>query len=381
MPENEQMNDLIESIKVLITKLDKPKPDVKGWLTIITSFLATVVIAGLTLFYSNAERKRAFQERQQSFLYNQMRDSFQVEIQKANLKVDELRALKDLIPSLASKDSGTRSIAIQLLKASAEQENAGSSKTDTQIDKKIESNTDTPATTSVIEKFYSVLAVAQSSSESDEIRQKALKETESILRSNSLSTNDKAKGLTILSSIATSPNTPKPIKESAENVITNIKSISVNELPKLLESETITRQINSVILHHTGTSFTTSNFKGASTIFAIAKFQTSQLNWNRLSWHYAIAPDGAIWLGMPLNETAIHAQSQNKTSVSILLIVDGDKQLPTEAQKATVSTILKLLFSKLHLRPENFHPHHFYNNRKSCPGSLLDSNYIVQLAH
>jgi hypothetical protein len=385
MAEPNKLDQLVTEIKELIKKLDKPKKDIQGWLTILTSFLASVVIAGLTLYYSNKESVRGAEERKQSFAYNQIRDSLEAVIRQANLRVYELQALKDLIPLLANKDSATRAIAIQLLKASSEEDRNANSSSNTNNNGLASEKRNSvvikrpSAKISIIDRFYSLLAIAQSSSEPNSKRQEALKEAEPILTSKKISEVDKRRGLTIVSEIAVSPFTPEPIKKTAEDIITNIREISLEELPGVLSSEKVTRPINNIILHHVGNPFTTAKFQGASTILNIAKFQTSQLNWNRISWHYAISPNGSIWLGMPLNEMAIHAKEQNKTSVAILLIMDGDKELPTPSQKATVSALIKLLFAKLNLEPRNFHSHRFYDQTRSCPGRLMTEEYISDL--
>lgn len=372
MENTHNTDELINQIKELVKKLDKPNKNLIGWFTLFSSFLASVVIAGLSLYFSNLQSER-------NYRYNLR----QVEIQKANLRVAELKALNDLIPSIASNDSNIRNVAFRLLEAANKKGNAvpadGTEPDDSQ--EGIVTGTAAVATeTSLIDEFYVLVKIAESSTETVEKRTDALIKIEKVITAENAPEDIREKGLNVVTGIAAAPSTPAAIRRTAGEIIANIKNVSLDELPQVLNKEKVSRSVSSIILHHVGTPFSTANYKGLKTIMAFANFQINNKGWREVSWHFAIAPDGSIWLGAPLNEAAIHTIGQNKTSISILLFMDGDKELPTGEQTATLTGLLPLLLTHLGLEKKDVHPHRFYGRGKSCPGGLVSDEYIAKLA-
>jgi hypothetical protein len=367
----ESDNELIEQLKELIKKLNSPKKDISAWLGLAISFLSTVVIAGLSLYFSNLESER-------SYTYNLR----QIEVQKANLKVEELKALNSLIPALSSKDTAVKNIAMQLLKATQTtppQQNAptnGAGNKTNIADKSPVLAESNEGETTVINEFYRLVSVVESHDQPVEARTAALVKIGKVALSPKTSASVREKAVMVTTSIATSATEPESIKSTANAILKNIKNVSASQLKDIINRETVTRAIDGIIIHHTGDPLSIAKYNGLAGILSIANFQINEFKWNKVSWHYLIAPDGSVWLGAPLNEQAIHTQNHNKTTVSVLLYMDGDKELPTDAQRSTLKQIVSLLSIKLKLGNDAVHTHHYFTNLKTCPGKLVTEEYI-----
>jgi hypothetical protein len=67
-----------------------------------------------------------------------------------------------------------------------------------------------------------------------------------------------------------------------------------------------------------------------------------------------------------------------------MLLLDGDKELPTEAQRASLVLVLRSLFSRLKIDPVGnspagigFHLHSDYDRFRGCPGQLLKKELVL----
>jgi len=134
-------------------------------------------------------------------------------------------------------------------------------------------------------------------------------------------------------------------------------------------------------LHHSGE--VTSDYRGTDTIIALTDYQLRKKKWSQLGWHYAIAPDGAIWLGVPLDQPAAQLVRGHKDkTVSVLLLMDGDKELPSANQPRALGRLLGALCKRSDITPEltfdSRHGfHHDYDPRTSCPGAQLTKDLVI----
>jgi hypothetical protein len=374
---------LIEQLKKLLEKLDVPKrKDTWDILSVLTAFLGTVVVSAVSLYLTQsfqrleAQRTRDFQA-QETARAAQFQQA-QIESQRAQIRVEELKAITALAPLLASSDTATRETGRQLLQAVRD-----TSTREVETVARDVSAPDTrhkPAPTpSLLDQFA---RIALSSTTSSHERVTATRRIGEIATAPSTAPTERERAANIAAQIVTSKETPPEVKQAASQVIAKIKRVSLVEVEQLISTQPIKRDITEVILHHTASP--ADKFEGTDSILSLAQFQLTGLRWSRVSWHYALAPDGSIWLGAPLDEKAIHASHHNDTSVSVLLIMDGDKELPTDAQRKSLTVVLRSLFTRLTIKdpansPEGrgFHFHRDYDERKSCPGSLLTKKAIL----
>lgn len=107
-----------------------------------------------------------------------------------------------------------------------------------------------------------------------------------------------------------------------------------------------------------------------------------QNGWADVPFHFAVAPDGAIWSGRPLQSIPASVQGHNVGTVAVDLILNGDTELPSPAQVASTRALLRALFERFGLTAEeNFAPgrgfHRDYPGaRKSCPGTLITKELV-----
>jgi len=107
----DSMSELAAEIRKLGERLDAPKR--KDWwerLPVLTGFISSVLIAVAGLYFTQAaQRTQAI--RQQEF------QQAQIEVQQAQMHIEELKALTSVAPLLASHDSAERAVGFAILDA------------------------------------------------------------------------------------------------------------------------------------------------------------------------------------------------------------------------------------------------------------------------
>jgi hypothetical protein len=150
-----------------------------------------------------------------------------------------------------------------------------------------------------------------------------------------------------------------------------------------LESQTITRKIDSLVLHHTYRP-TTKQYEGAKTIEAIRQYHLSK-GWRDIGYHVLVGPEGAIWPGRLLDWTGAHAVIDkpemvkffgspgylNKFSVGVCAIGDYDAEEPSTPLLSRLQEVLFQLAQRFRIPAERL----FFHRQvapKSCPGQNFD---------
>ena len=382
-PRPTEIPDLTEQIKNLIGKLDAPKrKSVWDIFPVLTTFMGTVVLAGISLYVTQSYQK---QEAQRTHDYQAAESArvaqfnqAQIETQRAQIRVEELKALTTLAPLLASHDPATRATARQLLQAvgataaanpaagtsatgSPGAGNPGTAKAGATDRSNLTSVTSDPAirtpSRSSGSLFDQFAAIALSSEASAQDRVAATRKIGDIATARTTSPAVRDRAANVAAQIASSADAPPEVKEAAAEVIAKIKRVTPDEVVQMIYTQPI---------------------------FGIAQFQVVDRGFGRVGWHYAIAGDGAIWLGAPLNEKAIHTPHHQETSVAVMLLMDGDKELPTDAQRSSLVVVLRALFGRFKLdasvnSPDSigFHFHNDYDRNKDCPGRLLTKEMVL----
>jgi hypothetical protein len=385
MSEPNGSSELVNLLSEISKKLDVPKKkDLWDKLPIITTFFGTAVIGGLTLVLTQSYQ-RLESNRQEKF------QEAQIAAQKSQIRIEELKAITSLSPLLASKDQSTREVGQQLLRAVSE-----SSLPD--IDPKLSqppSETATKASdgasdqshqadTSPKKKLFSLIdkfaQIALASSESTPRRVEATKEIGRIAGASTTSLEAKERAVIAAATIALSSGAPAEVRRTASEIIASIKSISPERFATVIAKDSVTRKISEIILHHTAEP-SIATYNGPESIYKMAESQMRIRKWSKISWHYAVSPDGTIWIGMPVNEPTSHASRRNPDSVSVLLVINGDKETPTEAQKRALGILLRDLLNKFQLSAtENFTDQkgfHRYYYDKTCPGNNITKELVL----
>jgi hypothetical protein len=385
MPEPNEQSEFISHLKELSKKLDVPrKKDLWDKLPIITTFLGTAVIGVLTLVLTQSYQ-RLESNRQEKF------QAAQIATQKSQIRIEELKAITSLAPLLASKDPSTRDIGKQLLRAVSESNLSDIDPVSSYLptDPVTKSLTGVPAhippkdSTSKARQFSLIDKFAQialASNESTSRRIEATKEIGKIADGLTTPREVKERAVNAVTTIALSSGTPEEVRRTASEIVASIKSVSPEQFATVIAKDQVTRNISEIILHHTAEP-SIATYKGPESIFKMAELQMKTRNWSKISWHYAVSPDGMIWMGMPVNEQTLHAAKRNFDSVSVLLVIDGDKETPTELQKRALGILLRDLLNKFQLSAEEnftdqkgFHRNYY---GKTCPGNNITKELVT----
>jgi N-acetylmuramoyl-L-alanine amidase len=159
----------------------------------------------------------------------------------------------------------------------------------------------------------------------------------------------------------------------AAAIVARVRPIASSDLAATITQDpTGTREIGIIVLHHSVLP-SASGYRKDS-IPGLARLQIGTQRQRALSWHYAVGPDGSVWTGMPLAEEAQHLVApNNETTVSVILILDGDREDMSRKQADALTHVLRALFTKLHLDfGASFRFHNEIEPERTCPGTRLD---------
>lgn len=391
MADSEEIRELTAELHKLVDKLGAPKR--KDWtehLTVVSSFFSTVVIALLGLYFTHQAQKTE-SERQGRF------QDAQVAMQREQIRADQLRAMTTLAPLLSSKDSAERAVGRMILEsmdatrqaASAPQPAAGTRPAApgdgagavtppgaAGSQPAVVRTAGAAGDASMLDAF---IRLAMDAQESENSRVAALRRIEQVATSQRVTPAVRQRALDAASTIAVTPGVPAEVRRTAEQVISGIQRVEPDRIAGVIAAAPLTRTVREIIIHHSA-PITTTTFRGSRTILSLAQFQLGEQHWQRVSWHYAIAPDGAVWLGMPLDEKATHVLGHQEQSVSVLLVMDGDHELPTPAQQRTFGIVMRSVQRRVGLSPGDpgaalLH-RYVPGTGKTCPGTLVTPELV-----
>ncbi len=129
-----------------------------------------------------------------------------------------------------------------------------------------------------------------------------------------------------------------------------------------------------LIVHHTATKRDGTTFK------AVDRYHKS-LGWGKIGYHYFIESDGTLHRGRKDNEVGAHTKqsSMNYKSLGICLAGNFDVELPSEAQVATLTKLLREKSREYNIDPSRILPHRHYATYKSCYGTKLRDGWAREL--
>lgn len=99
--------------------------------------------------------------------------------------------------------------------------------------------------------------------------------------------------------------------------------------------------------------------------------------WNDIGYHYVIDLDGNVEPGRPIEQAGAHCQGHNADSIGICYVGGCDKAMKpkdtrTEAQKASLITLLKFLVAKY--PGAKIYGHRDFSS-KACPSFDAKTEY------
>jgi len=231
-------------IRKLVDKLGPPKrKDLWDIISALTPFLATVVVTGLSLYFTQAfqrneaERTRAVQASESSRATRFT--EAQMESLRSQTRVEELKALTALAPVLASPDAATRHIGRQMLStiqgseeavttATAPPSSAALATDGTKPLSKAERSPGAPIVEqsrqlSIISGFA---RIALSAFETDEARIAATKKIGAIATATNSTPTQRRQAAGVAGQIAADPATPPSVRSVAKEVAASLRRLS-----------------------------------------------------------------------------------------------------------------------------------------------------------
>lgn len=380
-PENKD-ETLKQKLDKLYEKLsEKKKRD--GWdkIQIIGPTLATVLVAAVGVYFTTTYNEKNYGLQTRSYELQDEIQNKQLQIQQAQLQIAQLKAVTDLTQYLTNKDPNVRAYADSALKIFIEadrikryhkQENPHTIKNTPSI----------PNSRINHEDDLSSMLVRLSNSvriNSPQASETAMKKMVAVIADSTKPTKERKAYFNAVNRLK-DEDIPQGSKDIAINFIKKYKGFKTDEILNIISADTSKRLVSEIVLHHTATPSIASY--RSSTFDKFADFQLNQMGWSGPGSHFTIAPDGLTYYGRELSKVPASIPTHNVGTVSVQLILDGDKELPTQAQKIALIKILNALCTKYKLSmEENFAMgrgfHRDYINDKPCPGKLITKDLLL----
>ena len=390
---NSAKKEIPESLEIKLDKLynklsEKKKRD--GWeiFQIIGSTSATILIAGVGLYFTTTYNYENLAQQTKNQVAQQESQRLQLEIQRSQLqlqeaqyKIAELKAITDLTPFLANKDTLIRFYANRGLQLFVKSNRSPfPERTTSKLSSVQKTTMPVQHENNFVDMVDELTLIALSSpgNKGSNATEKIIK----IYRDENLSKVLRQKALRSVSKIAEAANAPFDSKRLAANFLNSIRSVPYDKIGSEIANDTCTRPVNEFVLHHTFIP-SIEGYKKDQTFKSISRFQLETLGWQTPGSQYTISPDGLIWPGTKLGVVPIGIPGHTKGTVSITLIMNGDIELPTDEQKKALVRVLEALSKKFNVQlKENFSNakglHSDYSKMKSCPGKLITHELVLQ---
>jgi N-acetylmuramoyl-L-alanine amidase len=372
MPDD--LSGLIAEIRKLVEKLDAPKnTDWSQKIAAMTPFLSTVLLAAVSLWLTWSNQQGQIRLAQESAKHDKA-------FHDAQIRIAELEAISKLVPTLSSKDPLVRKRGEELLQALQQSKVVSANEVEeTSPAMNRKGTTEVTDSRKSLGETYALIIANDNAVEAS--RLDAIAKITKEVGAPGTPVSERRRAEEVLAKVADSPTAPPAVRRAAQFAIADIRHVNSAKIAELVKNELVSRKIEEVILHHSGNPINIGAYKGYPTIFNIAKFQMEAQHWDRVGFHYAVAPDGTIWIGVPLDDIAFHTAAKNPTTVGVMLIMDGESELPTPAQRTALVELLKALFAKLKIKAtDNFaqgHGFHRDYSLKSCPGKLMTKEMVL----
>lgn len=147
----------------------------------------------------------------------------------------------------------------------------------------------------------------------------------------------------------------------------------------LLANHDAMTAIHRVTVHHTGTSFTTTDYgASAQAIRAIQRYHQDSRGWADIAYHYLIDRSGRIWEGRDIAVQGAHAGNStlNQGNVGIAVLGNFEEQQLNDGQRRALFTLLDHLRGRFGIRSDQVVTHgeilrDSHEGGTACPGGSL----------
>jgi hypothetical protein len=144
------------------------------------------------------------------------------------------------------------------------------------------------------------------------------------------------------------------------------------------------RQITAVHMHHTWQP-NHAQWQGEKSVRGMYEYHTGHNGWSDIAQHVTIAPDGMIWLGRNWNKSPASSNGFNGSSAKGPFMFEtvgnfdkGRDKLEGEQLKSVLHVIAEVQKNR-GLETESLRFHRHLNSPKTCPGSAIDYDGMLDL--
>lgn len=165
-----------------------------------------------------------------------------------------------------------------------------------------------------------------------------------------------------------------------------MKLLNIEQFKKHISSLKVTRKIKIIQLHHTWSPNYT-HFNGTNHMTLQKNMKTHHVKnngWSDIGQQFTIFPDGLICTGRDINNSPAGIKGANANGICIECLGNFDKggDTMTEAQKASIVAVCRILLDKFGLNTDNITYHCWWSSdgreigdyykgvsTKTCPGT------------
>lgn len=99
--------------------------------------------------------------------------------------------------------------------------------------------------------------------------------------------------------------------------------------------------------------------------------------WDGIAYHYLISGNGDIYKGRPEHYHGAHSKEINYKSIGICLLGNFSLEMPSEAQKSSLTSLLSELVGRYQIK--EIKPHRAFTATTECYGKLLPDDWASNL--
>lgn len=145
-----------------------------------------------------------------------------------------------------------------------------------------------------------------------------------------------------------------------------------------IKKEKTMRDIDYIVIHHSGTEDGSTNDWGA-----IRRWHINHNKWKDIGYHFGIEKignmfDWEVLVGRPLDQNGAHAPGRNQDSIGICFVGNYDMVVPSnEMIKIAVKRLIVPLMKTFDIPVKNILKHSNVN-ATNCPGLKFNFHYLEQ---
>lgn len=133
-----------------------------------------------------------------------------------------------------------------------------------------------------------------------------------------------------------------------------------------------------IIVHHTGGTDKDPLADTSNHTAVQVDYYHKSKGWDGIGYNWFIEKDGKIVKGRDENKVGAHTIGYNDKSIGICLAGNFDATIPTEAQIASLASLLKEKVAQYSVPLENIIPHRKFA-KKTCYGNKLTDDWARNL--